>query len=131
MTNRITNKELERAIESLNKITGNNPIAWTKTNGKLKSNIGTYVLDQAYGGSRLDQIVSDGGAINVISSQGYTTKRNLLTEIHAIIQGIKISEGIEKDNKHSIIQGIRLGKRIEEGDMEAYIQGIKIGGSRN
>ena len=47
------------------------------SDGKLKWNIGTYQLGMAYGGYRIEKIVSDGGGVMALTH--YDTKRETLT----------------------------------------------------
>ena len=85
MTTRITQKQLENAIARLNRNTGQIPEPYTRDEeGNFKANVGTYTLDQAYGGSRLVRIANEHGAITVISNSGFTTKRNLYNEVQTL-----------------------------------------------
>ena len=61
MAYRVTGKMLQAKIKSLNDWLGYTDGPWIKENDKYRAVIGAYVLDQAYGGYRLSQMVSDGG----------------------------------------------------------------------
>ena len=78
---RITTKQLELAIDTLNEKKGTPATPYT-IDGKFKANIGNYHVSQAYGGNRLDQIVNENGGIRVISQGGYISKRELLNQIN-------------------------------------------------
>ena len=87
---RITNKMLEIGVERLNELTNNNIKSWDKNeDGKFSANIGTYEIDGAYGGVRLVQIASKGGAVEVISNGGFGTKRELYNQIHTLLRVIE------------------------------------------
>lgn len=81
---RPTQRDLDGLINRLNRMTGNNPQPWS--NGK--SNIGTYCLDNAYGGNKLVQIVNEGGGERNIT-HGYVSKRECYVMIAAYIAGIE------------------------------------------
>ncbi|KKN26099.1 hypothetical protein LCGC14_0878160 [marine sediment metagenome] len=84
---RITQKDLERMVDSINKATESPETPYTRTNGKLTGNIGNYHLDYAYGGVKLVRMVSDGGGITVISTGGFGTKRALYHWLGAFLAG--------------------------------------------
>lgn len=85
---RVTEKQLNEAIEYLNGLMGTPVERHTFKDGKYKANIGNYHMDCAYGGYKLVQNVNDGGGIRTVSNGGYGTKRELLTFIHAYCDGI-------------------------------------------
>lgn len=83
---RITQRALEISIERLNTAQGKNVKPYTRTpEGQFKANIGSYVLDQAYGGNELQRIANEDGSITVISLGGYVTKKELYYQIHAML----------------------------------------------
>ena len=92
MSNRITQKDLESLVKIVNKTTGHAPEPYTQKDGKFTANIGTYLLDYAYGGVKLVQLVSDGGGITTISSGGYGTKRELYNWLRAFLAGLESSK---------------------------------------
>lgn len=84
---RITDKDLDKAVERLNKAKGTPIATWTRDNeGKSKANIGNYYVEGAYGGVKLVQVEGEGGSIRVISQGGYGTKRELYNIIHSMLQ---------------------------------------------
>lgn len=87
MTNRVTEKQIQTLIDRLNDCTGNDREPY----GSNGPNAGTYYLSMAYGGYRLDQIAKGGGS-NVISSDGYGTKRQLQTFLYGMLNGLETSE---------------------------------------
>jgi len=89
MSNRITQKDLENLVERINKKTGHATEPYSSEGGKFTANIGTYLLDYAYGGVKLVQLVSEGGGITVISSGGYGTKRDLYNWLWAFLAGLE------------------------------------------
>jgi hypothetical protein len=68
-------------------------LLWTKDEaGKLRANVGAFVLDGAYGGWKLARICSDGGGQSDVSSGGFVTKRELYDQLHGMIN-LLYSEG--------------------------------------
>ena len=87
MAYRINKAQLESMVERINEATGHPLEAWTKQeDGKYKANIGTYVLDWAYGGVRLSQMASEGGGQRDITGRG--TKRETYERMHCYLKGI-------------------------------------------
>lgn len=90
----ITKANLEHLCNLINKATGNKLEAYSKDeNGKFRSNVGTYVLSGAYGGWKLEQIVSYGGGIRSITN-GYISKRDLYYQMSAYLDGIEAGKRI-------------------------------------
>ena len=60
---RITMKQLQAQVDALNSYTGNPTVIWRKEthNGPHIAHVGAYVLNAAYGGYRLCQIVGESG----------------------------------------------------------------------
>ena len=91
---RVTLKDLERKIDLLNEITGNElkPYGdgYVLEDGirRLKVNKGNYHLAGAYGGHELQQMCEGGGTRDVLNS-GYTTKKDLYYLICAYIDGME------------------------------------------
>lgn len=76
---RITQKDLENVLARINRKAGfDNP---------KYSTVGSYCLDYAYGGCRLDQYCNEGGGIRTITN-GYVSKRELYNLMHAFLQGM-------------------------------------------
>ena len=87
---RTTQKDLDGLINRLNRIT-NNPATYSdkQADGRFKSNIGHYHLDQAYGGTKLARVVNESGGITCPLSMGYETKKDAYYMIAAYIAGIE------------------------------------------
>lgn len=90
MSQRITIKHLEGLVNRLNRIT-NSPATYSdkQPDGRFKSNIGHYHLDQAYGGVKLARVVNTGGGIHSPCPMGYETKVDAYAIIAAFIAGIE------------------------------------------
>lgn len=86
---RISIKDLEFQVARINKLTGSPQTAYTKHQGKLTSNVGHYHLDQSYGGVQLVRMDNQSGGIEVISRNGYGTKRVLSVWMDAFIAGLE------------------------------------------
>ena len=88
MSHRINQSDLYAVLERINHIAGKNPEPWTKQeDGKFKANVGTYVLDWAYGGVRLSQLTSEGGGERDITGRG--TKKETYYRMHAFLSGLE------------------------------------------
>lgn len=88
MSERITNKDLENVLGRINRIVGAKEEPRSKdSDGRYRANVGTYVLDYAYGGVRLSQITSESGAERDIT--GRATKKETYYRMHAFIQGLE------------------------------------------
>lgn len=85
---KVTLADLNRAIDRLNRRTGNPIEPYTRTGDIVKSNAGCFVLDCAYGGCKLSQIVEGGGQRDVLRV-GYKSKRDTYNLIHAFVDGIE------------------------------------------
>lgn len=86
---RVSIVRLRNLVEHLNKITGSPSEYGERVDGRFKANVGHFMIGQAYGGYRLERVVNDGGAIDVISRDGYGTKRELDRFLSAFILGIE------------------------------------------
>lgn len=96
---RITNRELQGALRVLNRIAGV-PVE-AITDGKW--NIGTYCLDSAYGGHKLVQIISDGGAQRDVTGRG--TAREMYDQIFAFREGWVAAERQMKSRMNGTKEG--------------------------
>lgn len=90
---RVKMKDLEAAVRRLNRLTESPEVPWTHETGKLTANIGNYHLSGAYGGWTLHRLDTAGGGVTEPLRCGYVSKRELLTLIHAFINGIESSRG--------------------------------------
>jgi len=88
MTNRITQTDLNRMVDTINELT-NNPMQPYNNLGteSFKVNAGNYHLDYAYGGVKLCQMCLGGGTRD-ISTMGYGTKKELYNWMVAFKRGL-------------------------------------------
>jgi len=87
---KVTQRDLEAAVERLNRLTGHQLAPYTKLdNGKHVPNAGNYHLDYAYSGVKLVQMCDEGTGIKNVLSMGYETKKNCYNAIHSYIKGIE------------------------------------------
>lgn len=88
MTDRITSRHLEMTVKRLNELTDSPTVPYAKDeNGKLRAQVGCYVIDSAYGGVALHQIMNEGGGVHDIFRSGHMTKRELFNRLHAYVNG--------------------------------------------
>jgi hypothetical protein len=84
---RITKTKLQHVLDAINHAAGRKLEPWTQdASGRYRANVGTYVLDWAYGGVRLSQITSEGGGERDITGRG--TKRETYYRMHAFLDGL-------------------------------------------
>jgi hypothetical protein len=87
---RITEKDLQSAVDRLNRIT-NSPLTYSDSrsgDGKFKSLVGHYYLDWAYCGVKLVRVSNECGGITTPIYMGFETKREAYHLIHAFINGV-------------------------------------------
>jgi len=93
---RITKRNLENVLSRINAQSGAAAEAWTQnSDGVWRANVGTYVLDYAYGGVRLGQLCNESGGQRDITVRG--TKREVYHMMHAFLRGLEAAE----DNHHN------------------------------
>ena len=92
---RITKKDLDSKVELLNNMTGNPTKAYAQEKGKLLAQVGSYVLDGAYGGWGLGQICSEGGGQRTIIG-GHRPKKELFDMIDIFMEGIFRGVSLDK-----------------------------------
>jgi hypothetical protein len=83
---RITQAQLNYAVERINVNTKSPLTPYTKVDGKLVANIGNFHIYGAYGGYGLHRMCNEGGGITQII--GISTKRELYNQLQAMINGI-------------------------------------------
>jgi len=93
---RITEQHLDSLINRLNQITGENPKAYDTTKTKNRANIGTYILDCAYGGYQLARIHNASGGQSQPLGGGYQSKRETYEKIIAFISGFEAAKEAKK-----------------------------------
>ena len=93
---RITRKNLENLVNTLNKVTGHSTEAYSNnaehlsTGRPLTANIGTYVISGAYGGWALHQMDNESGGERDVLSTGHIPARELFNLIHAYWRGMEV-----------------------------------------
>ena len=95
MTQRISEKDLQCAVDRLNRIT-NSPMTYSdkQADGRFKSNVGHYHLDFAYGGVKLARVTNESGGITLPISMGYESKKDAYYMIHAFINGVESAKEV-------------------------------------
>ena len=88
---RITRKDLDGAVNLLNRITGNEAEPYRGEHGKWVSNIGNFHISGAYGGFSLHQMANEAGGIRDVFQCGYIPMRDLYNLIHAFRKGIEFA----------------------------------------
>ena len=89
---RITNKHLEAMTNRLNELVGAELEKWNKETGK--SNAGTYYVQGAYGGYRLERIANEGGGASDISYRG--TKREIYEQIRTAVTVLEFQNKVRE-----------------------------------
>ena len=87
MAYRINRAHLETVLNSINSTLGQRSKAWECD----EADVGTYVLDYAYGGVRLAQITNPGGgARRAVTQRG--TKRETYNAMQAFLAGVDAAQ---------------------------------------
>ena len=86
---RITRKDLDGAVNLLNRITNNPSDPYSGEHGKWVANIGNFHISGAYGGVALHQTMNEAGGIRDIFQQGHMPICELYNLIHAYRKGIE------------------------------------------
>jgi len=87
MSSRITKQQLQNLLDRINEATGHKLESWTQDEtGRYRANVGTYVLDWAYGGVRLSQLTNESGGERDITGLG--TKRETYQIMLAFLSGL-------------------------------------------
>ena len=87
MSSRITKQQLQNLLDRINQATGHTLEPWTQDEtGRPRANVGTYVLDWAYGGVRLSQLTNESGGERDITGLG--TKRETYCRMQGFLDGI-------------------------------------------
>ena len=89
---KISLKQLNEKITHLNDITEHVRAPWHNVDGRMVANVGTYVLNGAYGGYQLGQLTNEGGGQKTII-EGYRSKRELWEAIDILEKGMRIAKG--------------------------------------
>ncbi len=86
---RITIKMLEDRVAYLNKLTGNPEASWTRVDGRMRANVGNYLLSASYGGYSLVRITNESGGQRDVLNTGHISKRHLMDSMNYYIEGIR------------------------------------------
>lgn len=91
MTTRINQSDLYAVVNRINRATGNAQEPTRKEDIGVSWNVGTYMIDMAYGGYKLVRIENEAGGIRSITS-GYIPKRELYYHMQAFLAGVEASK---------------------------------------
>jgi hypothetical protein len=88
---RITEKDLQAAIDRLNRLTGMPSTPYAKVGDRFEPQAGCYLLECAYGGYQLGRMSLTPGCSGQSTpiGGGFCTKRELYEKLHAYIAGIE------------------------------------------
>jgi hypothetical protein len=96
---RITQKDLENTVKYINNIFNQptEPYIKNETTGKYEPQAGVFLLDMAYGGTKLTRMSLDNGCTgqSEVTKSGFTTKKILYHEMRSFIEGVLL----ERENK--------------------------------
>lgn len=92
---RITIKHLRHVVALLNDAAGAAREPYTRDDeGRFRANVGTFTIDRAYGGFRLERIVTEGGGARDISPRG--TAREVYEFINGMLEGIEVAREVTR-----------------------------------
>lgn len=113
--------DLNGALRGLNRIAGfseeecDAPLNTRGEDGTYRAMVGRYVLQGAYGGLQLQQIVNEGGGVRAIT-QGYGTKREVYHLIHAYREGLAAGKS---DDRYTL-EALRAAIPAYRAERAAY-----------
>ena len=89
---RITKKQLQSRIDTINSILNRPATPYSQVEGKLIANIGNFSLSQAYGGFGVHLMTNESGGVSTPIWAGHITARDACERISAFIAGIQFSK---------------------------------------
>ena len=97
----MTTKQVENKIDILNHSLGLElePYTYNKKTKKMSHNVGTFYLDSAYGGYKLNQICLGGGSREITRYR--MTKKEIYNTVDAMLLGIEY--------KNTLLKGEKIG----------------------
>ena len=90
--NRITKKQLQSRIETINSILNRPATPYSQVDGKLIANIGNFSLSQCYGGYCVHLMVNDGGGVSTPVWYGHIPARDAYERLSAFIAGLQFQK---------------------------------------
>jgi hypothetical protein len=90
--NRITKKNLQARIDTINSLLNRPVTPYSQVEGKLVANIGNFSLSQCYGGYCVHLMVNDGGGVSTPIWAGHIPARDAYDRISAFIAGLTFSK---------------------------------------
>jgi hypothetical protein len=88
---RITKKQLQARIDTINHILKTPETPYTQTEAGLSANVGNFHLSEAYGGYGVG-LMTDGGGSSDPIWRGHISARDAYDRISAFIAGIQFSK---------------------------------------
>lgn len=82
---RLTRNDLDKLVQRLNTIAGAPQVPYVDG----VAQIGHYMVERAYGGNKLVQIVSESGAARDVCYTGFVSTRTLYNAVVAFIKGFE------------------------------------------
>jgi len=84
---RITDRDIEQGLQRLNELAGRPLQPYVKNpDGKYHAQVGNFHYSAAFGGYQLEEMGGEHGGTRTFG--GFGTKRELLTRINAMIDGL-------------------------------------------
>lgn len=90
--NRITKKQLQARIDTINSILNRPAAPYAQVDGKLIANIGNFSLSQAYGGFGVHLMVNEHVGVSTPIWHGHIPARDAYERISAFIAGLTFSK---------------------------------------
>ena len=90
--NRITKKQLQSRIDTINSLLKRPTSPYSQVDGKLVANIGNFSLSQAYGGFGVHLMANESGGVSTPIWYGHIPARDAYERISAFIAGLQFSK---------------------------------------
>jgi hypothetical protein len=90
--NRITKKNLQARIETINSILNRPATPYSPADGKVVANIGNFSLSQCYGGYCVHLMTNESGGVSTPIWAGHIPARDAYERLSAFIAGLQFSK---------------------------------------
>lgn len=102
---KVTRREhIEQLVGRINELSGRDPVVWKRIGKRNVASVGSYTVDHAYGGYRLEEIVNESGGVDCPFGHGRYSYGQFVDHLRTILTGMKI--GRERSVTHeSTAQG--------------------------
>ena len=127
---RITINQVRGLVDQLNQIAGECPNGYDMARpAGNRANVGTYVLDGAYGGWQLGRICNAAGGQSQPLGGGFESTRDIYKKISAFIRGIEAGGEVQSSVPVMYAALLKIKEEIKTVPLEYGLGGAALLGS--